>query len=343
MRSFILDPLLDPRWAALVERAPAASVFHHPAWLGLLTRRYRYPISAACVLDGDGVVAGLPIAHVASRLTGRRLVALPFSDACPPVVASDDPEAAAALRDAVAEARARSGGLDLEIRAPLEDLGGHVVPRFVQHELDLAPGAEHIERHVMRSQIRRGAAKARREGVEIERSTERDALDAFYRLHLRTRRRQGVPTQSKRFIDDFAALFALGLGFVLLARHRGAPIAAAVFLVLHDTMTYKYGASDERHLAVRPNNLLFLEAIRWACEHGIGRLDFGRTDLDNAGLRAFKSAWGAQERPLAYTYLADRPPSGGHGRAERALGVIIRHTPPVTGRAIGAALYRHAG
>jgi CelD/BcsL family acetyltransferase involved in cellulose biosynthesis len=319
-------------------------VFHHPAWLALLERRYRYSFTAPCVADDTGaLVAGLPVARVESRITGRRLVALPFSDLCPPLLAQPGDRSEAALTVALSRLRSHSG-LDLEIRAPLSGIpGAHVISRFVHHVLGLEGGAEHIERRVVRSQIRRGIAKARREGVSIELSTAPAALDAFYRLHLRTRRRQGIPTQPKRFVDGFAELFARDLGFTLVACHRGQPIAAAVFLYLHGTLTYKYGASDERHLALRPNNLLFAESIRWASEKGLTRLDLGRTELDNEGLRSFKGAWGAQERPLAYTYLAESPPREGPGQARRALTVLIRRSPPVASRVVGAMLYRHAG
>ena len=51
-------------------------------------------MSALCVIEDGEAVAGLPLARVESRLTGRRLVALPFSDVCPPVRRPEAGEAA---------------------------------------------------------------------------------------------------------------------------------------------------------------------------------------------------------------------------------------------------------
>ena len=65
-----------------------------------------------------------------------------------------------------------------------------------------------------------------------------------------------------------------------------------------------------RSLAARPNNLLFMEAIRWGCEHGFRSLDFGRTHWGQEGLRSFKLSWGAEERELRYRHL-------GPARAQR--------------------------
>src|SRR4051794_32053546 len=107
-RPLVLDPVTDPRWEAAV-RAPDATVFHHPAWLRVLREEYRHPIWAVCLEDDEGrVVAGLPVATVVSRLTGNRLVALPFSDVCPPVL-SGDLSRLPPLVDALDEERARRG------------------------------------------------------------------------------------------------------------------------------------------------------------------------------------------------------------------------------------------
>ncbi|MEA2149156.1 MAG: hypothetical protein QOD69_986 [Solirubrobacteraceae bacterium] len=338
----LLDPLGDARWLRLVARSPQASVFHHPLWLGLLARHYRYPLAVPAVLDAGGeAVAGLPVALVASRLTGRRLVALPFSDVCPPLVAQDAAAGAAAqLAGAVEELR-RSRDMPLEVRGAFPELGVPVA-RFHQHRIDLTPGLEEVQRATT-SQVRRNVRKARREGVEIRRRVDAGALEEFYALQLLTRRRQGVPTQPKAYVLGLGALLDAGHGFVSIARLAGRPVAAAVFLHAGGTLTYKYGASDRRFQHARPNNLLFADAIAWACEQGLRELDLGRTDLGNEGLRAFKRSWGAAEQPLAHTYAGGPAPSLGPSLPSRLLAPVIRRGPALTGRVIGEAFYRHAG
>lgn len=337
MRTELLDPRTDDRWEEFVGRASGATMFHHPAWLGLLATSYRYDFAASCLVDDAGrVVAGLPWARVESRLTGRRLVALPFSDACPPLTdgAPEDE-----LAHAVDEHR-RATGLGLEVRWRIEGLG-KTVHSYWRHTLQLEPDADAVAGRAS-SGIRRGVAKARREGLVFERRTDAAALHAFYKLHLQTRRHQGVPTQPKRFIDGLGALFERGHGFVALVNDDGRPIAAAVFLQLREHLTYKYGASDRSALARRPNNLLFAEVIRWACESGLRELDFGRTDLEHEGLRQFKRGWGAEEQPLHHTYSGMDVPSGDGSGVQRLLAPVIRHSPPAVGRLLGAA-YRHFG
>jgi CelD/BcsL family acetyltransferase involved in cellulose biosynthesis len=328
----LIDPITDARWLRFVEHSPEASIFHHPLWLRLLNERYGWHITSPALARDDGeLTAGLPLARVESRLTGRRLVALPFSDLCPPLGDT------AALAPVVEVQRAASR-LPLEVRDPYPALpGAHVVPLFFAHFVALDEQAEGRQAPVFRRNVR----TAGRAGVTIERRTDRHALETFFRLHLLTRRRQGVPTQPLRFIRAFESLFAAGLGHVALAVHDDRPIAAAVFLGTGRTLTYKYGASDRDALHLRPNNLLFAEQIAWARAEGYEVLDLGRTDPRAEGLRRFKRSLGSEEQQLSYTFVHMEPPR--HNRArDRVLTGVIRRSPPALGRAIGAALYRHA-
>jgi CelD/BcsL family acetyltransferase involved in cellulose biosynthesis len=340
-----VDPRAQGDWLALVERAPDASIFHHPAWLSLLHGAYGYAIEACCVAAPDGrLLGGLPVAEVSSRLTGRRLVALPFSDLCPPLIAPEAPPGTeVALRDALARLR-MDRGAPLEVRGDGPALRGAAPgERFHHHVIALEDDVAAVARRFTKPQVSRGVRRAVREGLQTRRCVDRAALLAFYRLHAATRRRLGVPTQPRRFILGFEELFQQGLGFVLLVHREGEPMAAAVFLAFGDTLLYKYGASDARWLQMRPNNLLFMEAIRWGCEHGMRTLDLGRTHWGQESLRAFKLGWGAQERELRYRYVGGGAPVARGARGQRMLAAVIRRTPPLAGRVIGEVLYRHAG
>lgn len=344
--SEVFDPIADKRWEEFVAKAPGATAFHHPAWLSLLARTYRYPIKACCIVDESGAIrAGLPIAAVGGALRRPRLAALPFSDHCAPLtLTGDDPALEARLLGAVDELR-RELGVPLEVRGAVPaSAEAQVVDTYHLHDIRLEPDVEAvIERFRRKSQLLRGARRAEREGLIVERHTDAHALAEFYRLHVGTRRRQGVPTQPRRFIMRFADLFAQGLGFVLVVRDGERPVAAAVFLSFNGTLIYKYGASDPAALGKRPNNLLFLEAIRWGCENGMHTLDLGRTDTGHETLRDFKLSWGADEHLLEYHELAEgERRTDGAGLARKA-APLIRRSPPMVGRLIGEALYRYAG
>jgi hypothetical protein len=90
------------------------------------------------------------------------------------------------------------------------------------------------------------------------------------------------------------------------------------------------------------NDLIFWSAIQWGCEHGFTSLDLGRTDLENHGLREFKSRWGAEEVPLSYSYYPSGP-GGGESRLLPLLKEIMRRSPPIVCRLAGELFYQYFG
>lgn len=339
----LIDPILDPGYAALIADGQDADIFHDRLWLELLRDEYGYEIGACVVRDDDRIEAAIPFAKIKSRLTGNRLVALPFSDHCPPVLAADAGlESLGMLGDALAT-HAKESRLDLTVHASLPSVPeGHVSERYVRHLLPLPADPDEAEKGMAKT-FRQKARQARRGGLQVERRTDAEALATFFRLHLETRHRLGVPTQPKSFIARFEKLFAAGQGCVWVVEDEGESICAAVFLTQGRNVTYKYSASTAASLNKRPNNLLLLEAVRHYAERGFAQIDLGRTDLDAEGLRRFKRSLGAEELPLAYTYLTEPAPLGEPSLKEKLMETTIRRGPPVVGRLAGQVLYRHVG
>jgi CelD/BcsL family acetyltransferase involved in cellulose biosynthesis len=355
--SGIVMTLADERWHALVEEAPDASIFHHPAWSGLLEECYGYRPFVAAVCDETGEIrAGVPVMEVASPLTGRRWISLPFTDHCRPLyrgaggavqVDLGEKDWSVALLEVLEDLRQDAGVASLELRTGFPPGAGVSLDESqVLHLLKLSPETEDVFDKFHRSQVQRNIRRAEREGIEVRRETGREGLDAFYALHLDTRRRLGVPVQPKRYFDLLQQrLLGTGLGFVLLAYSEGRPVAGAVFLTYKKTLTYKYGASRSDSWPLRPNHALFWTAIQWGCEQGFEVFDWGKTAADNDGLRRFKGHWGAEEFPLLYSVLGAEGQDGQHaavpGRLSDIMEVIIRKSPPFVCRTVGELLYKH--
>ena len=342
-RTEILE-LGDRRWADFVARHPGATPFHLPAWGRAVADCYGFRAFALASVDGaDRVAAGVPVVEVRRPLGRRRWVSLPFTDHCPPLLAEGVP--------APALARALRAGLDdagvgrLQIRAGVEDAAQDAVA--VRHLLTLEADPEAVRRRFHASQVQRNIRRAEREGVTVRVGAERtDLTEVFFGLHVRTRQRQGVPVQPRRFFDlIWDHVLAAGHGQVLVAEHAGVPVAAAVFLRHNGTVVYKFGASDASAWKLRPNHALFWTAIRTACESGDRAFDWGRTDYENTGLRAFKSEWGADELPLVYSTVGDAPAAEaaplGESRAARKLAKVIQRSPEWVCTGLGRALYRY--
>lgn len=328
----------DPRWLDFSGAARGGCIFHHPAWSELMARSYGFKPLLLAISGPEGDLrAGMPVIETRSR----RWTSLPFTDHCAPL--SLDADFLRGLTDFALASYRDLGLASLELRWPYPERPPvHPKEMFVIHNLALDSDFEAVAKRI-HSMHRRNAKNAQKRGVRLQSGVGKDELKAFYALHLETRRRQGTPVQPWGFFEALRSqVLEKGLGFILLAYHGQTCLAAAVFLHWGETLTYKYGASSADGLSLRPNDLLFTEAIRWGCEHGYKVLDFGRTDFANTGLREFKSRWGAVETPLTYSFIPAAP-DGRESRLVSLAQAIIRRSPSLVCRVTGELLYRYFG
>ena len=334
-------PLNDPDWAAFVDAHPDATCFHLPQWSQLLASCYGYSGFVVAERQPNGtILAGMPVLEVRQLTLRRRWACLPFSDACAPLVGSGG--SVQNLLAGADELRRQAKVDHLEVRdaATGSSWASHQVGVIQSHPLSRDLDAVFAG---FSSSARRNVRKAVRSGVEIRHGQGWDDVKQFYALHLRTRRRLGVPAQPQRYFRLLSdSMIANGHGTLLLAEHASEVVAGAVFLLGGRTVTYKYGAFDPAHWRLYPNNALMWFAMGWAAERGCTWFDWGRSGVEDTGLRQFKSSLGGQERPLRYTRIPEGKPEIG-GWAPRLLRPILTRSPAWVCRAAGELLYRYAG
>jgi hypothetical protein len=337
-----INPLQHPNWDALVTSQPDFSFFHGTAWAKVLTETYGYTPHYFVVKDADKIHSLLPLMEVDSWLTGRRGIALPFTDDCEPF-GPDDVSFKKFFQEAVEFGKKR-GWKHLECRGGRNFFGD--IPAslsFYGHSLDLAASEEKLFAR-LKSSVRRAIRKAEKDGVTVEISQGMEAMKIFYSLQCKTRKKHGLPPQPfSFFLNIHKHILSQNLGMAALASWRKIPIAASVYFHLGDRAIFKYGASDGAFQYLRGNNLVMWEAVKWYSRRGAKKLHLGRTSVANEGLRRFKLGWGAEEQKIEYVkydlrndrFVTDTDESSGwHNR-------LFKMMPNVLSRMAGAALYRH--
>jgi hypothetical protein len=338
-----VDPTGDARWDADLAACPGATFFHGAAWAGVLKESYGFTPTYFAQRDSAGLRSLLPLMEVDSWLTGRRGVALPFTDECPPLSAG--PESFRRLHRAALDHAGTRRWKYLEFRGG-RTLFGEVPASaaFLGHSLDLSrPEGELFAG--FDSSVRRAIRKAEQGGLTIQFSQDIEAVRAFHGLLLKTRKRHGVPPQPFHFFASIHRhVLARNKGWVVLARLGGVPVAGAMYFHFGHKVIYKYGASDEAFQHLRANNLVMWRAIARYAGEGYTLLDFGRTAMENKGLRKFKLDWGSVERRVEYARF-DRREGSFVVPGEALSGWQIRLfkvLPDWLFQWIGSALYRHA-
>ena len=118
-------------------------------------------------------------------------------------------------------------------------------------------------------------------------------MEEFYSLHLKTRKKLGVPIQPKSFFNIiYDEIIKKELGFIVITYADSLPIGAGVFFGFEDVLTYKYSASDPEKLKLRPNHLMLWGAFQEGIKKGYKYFDFGKTEIQNEGLKEVQSRVG---------------------------------------------------
>lgn len=341
-----INPLEDPRWAEFVERHSRASVFHTQGWLEALQRTYGYkPVVITTNPPNEQLTNGLVFCRIVSWLTGRRLVSLPFSDHCEPLVNSA--ENLRLLLLSLQGTIEKENWKCIEIRPLSSNVEGESafgkLKTYCFHTLDLRRDLDEIFRTFHRSCVQRKIRRAEREGLEYQTGRCEELLRKFYHLLLVTRRRHQLMPQPLDWFRNLVNCLREKLT-IHVASKGGQPIASIVTLRHKDTVVYKYGCSDANFNRLGSMAFLFWQTIQEAKRDGIQMFDLGRSDCENAGLVAFKDRWGAT-RSLS-TYLQHPPGvvlAGSRGWRTRVSKEILKRLPDSLLSLTGELFYRHIG
>jgi CelD/BcsL family acetyltransferase involved in cellulose biosynthesis len=348
-----IQPLNDRRWAKFVTTNAQASLFHSPEWLDALRQTYGYePIAFTTAPPGDDLTNGIVFCRVDSWLTGRRLVSLPFSDYCQPLVqGQEDLE----ILIAAVERELQAGGWRYIEMRPLEPTDAtsrscHAAAIYRHHHLDLRPDLETLFRNFHKSSIQRKIRRAEREDLAYREGSSESLLGSFYELLVHTRQRHSVPPQPKKWFRTLMDAFGEALKIRIALKDR-KPVAAMLTIRYKDTLVYKYGGSDARFSNLGGMQLLYWKSIQEAKNADLQVFDLGRSDAHQSGLITFKRRWGATESTLTYcrcTASNRRPhifdPGGASSSWKMRMAKrAFAHVPADFLSIVGTLLYKHVG
>lgn len=305
------------------------SIFHHPSWFSVLNKTYGFDVK---VLGMSG--RGVPFV-----VRNNKYISLPFSDYVKVLITKEEAD------DILGELIKNNPGVKIEIRDKYEGLGFENKLVGYIHTLSLLKSEEEIFNNFNKSNVIRNIKKAEKSGLHYYFSNQINDLEIFYYLHLLTRKKLGIPIQPKKFfLYLHQAIISKGMGFIEIVKIGEIPIASAIFLGICNRITYKFGASNTKYLEYRPNHLLFWAAIKESKRRGFEIFDFGRTELENEGLRKFKLGWGTKEEPLYYSYYP-KAPNDSRFRfiKNKIVAPIIRNSPKFICRLSGELFYKYFG
>lgn len=343
MEIIALNPVSDKRWLEFIENREDCSIFHHPSWIRVLQNQYSFSAFCLCSTGSDKrITGGIVICEVRGITGTKKWISLPFTDHCMPLADSSDE--LKLLLSYLSELAAKKKIANIEIRfvSPGNSGFANELDSYL-HVLTLDKRPGEIFRSFDKTRVQQCITKSQKEELRVTISHSAYALEEFYKLHLKTRRKLGVPVQSKQFFKClFTEIIESQMGFICMVEKNSTSLSAGIFAGYSKTLTYKYGASDPQMLHLKPNHLMLWGAIQEAHKRGFRFFDFGKTDLDNKGLRDFKNGWAAVESELYYSYSPKPPGDKLPGfLMKKFIPSIIRKSPAFVCRWSGELFYKY--
>ncbi|MCH7760266.1 GNAT family N-acetyltransferase [candidate division TA06 bacterium] len=345
-----INPREDARWDLFVNSHPYGTIYHHSAWQEVIEQTYHHTPSYWVLEDENhSIRGGIAFFLIRSPLTGNRAVSLPYSDSGDPLVDTvhDLRVLFRTLREEMDENLSYFEIRTFRGSAMLDNRLFQKKDYYKSFLLDLNNSTEDLWKGFHPKAVRYAIRKAERSGIRIREGKDERDMQTFYRLHVKTRRRHGVPPQPYAFFQNiWKILVSKGLAFLLLAEVKGKEIAGSLFLHHNKTLYHKFNSSDPEFLHYQPNHLLLWTAIQRGCQEGFQWLDFGRTSPDNQGLMEFKRRWGTREMAMPYFYFPEvRGITSTEERSfkYRLMTTFWRKAPLALNKWGGKILYRHLG
>lgn len=331
-------------WDEMVMSFDDYCFFHSQSWARVLFSAYGYKPCYFTLWKKDKLYGVIPMAEIASAVSGKRGNCLPFTDHCRPLI-MDAEDFQIILRNIIETGQQRKwrrvefrGGQKYMPSAPK-------TATYNLHLLKLISDEEALLK-TFRNSTKRNIKNALQKEITIDISTDMSSVKEFYRLNCITRRHHGVPPQPFYFFQSIQNhVLSKDQGMIVLARYNREPIAGALFFHFGRKAMYKYGASRRDFLGIRPNNLVMWEAIKWYCKNGYAEFDMGRSEIGNKGLNQFKNGWRATVEDLFY-YTFDITQMKFSRQKEKMttnINRIFQKMPLPVLRIIGQLAYRHMG
>lgn len=280
------------------------SLFYSPNWISVLHRVYGFEMFTAIDASQNLDIHFALVDNIAEK----KLVSLPFSDYTDidNNRSEDYREIVEAMKMEFPEVPILFKTIGKKENTEDNPVFGRVTRNALYHRI--ATDAEVDAADIQSSSFRRNVKQAQKTGVRVQLKRDRTALKDFYGMYhgLRLGKFGSIPQPYPFFEAIFEEFLEKDKGFLMEASYKNKPIASIMVLQYGDILYYKFGASTEESLDLRPNNLIFDVLISHAIDNGFKAVDLGLSGTGESykGLVRFKESMGGRATPIIY-YRSD--------------------------------------
>lgn len=345
MNIVCIDPQSDPLWQEVINQHES-DIFHSPQWFRVLADTYDFDIRAQVVVNGTDVPKGGMVYCKVEDMMGPRILSLPFSDFCDPLISGQ--EEWNCLANTFLAEHCPISFRCVHNDLPVRDNRLPIVGEDKWHCVDLQPDLETIWDD-LNGAARRAIRKAQRAGVVVRIAQSKEDLRAFFELHLGVRKYKfGLLAQPYHFFESIWERFIeANNGALMLATYQDQVIGGIMFLEWNNRLYYKFNASHPDYISHRPNDLLLWEGLQYGKSKNFTYLDFGISETEHEGLVRYKRKFATTEKTI---YSVRYKPEGQPTQKENQMRQLLPQltdlftdsaTPDMVTEKAGDVLYRY--
>lgn len=292
MKFTITNNINDRRIIPFLITDKRATIYHHPAWLKAISKTFGHTAYYLILENNNAEIEGLfPFIAATSIITGKRIISLPFTNYCDPLL---DKEIFAEAIEEIKEALPEFRELDIRTLGDYSDSlkKFSLDSLYFTHILILGGSIDETFKSFHPTSVRASIRRSEKHHLGVRQGTNLDDLKSFYHLEVSLRKRLSLPPLPFLFYKNiWHELSKYDLISIPLIIKDDKVIAAGFILNFKDTYYLEYTASNRRFINSYPNHKLFFEVIKTAHLKHATKVDFGRSSIDNESLIKFKEKW----------------------------------------------------
>ena len=282
------------KWDDFVHKSPACGFYHLYGWRRVMENTYGHETFYIMARDGEAIRGILPLFEVRWPGGKKHIYSMPGG-----LVADGERVFDCLFAEAGRIAKGRKAR-SLVIRDGLQRWpAANEIENKKAYYTCYLPLERDTDKMWKRfnDKARNQVRKARRSGLSV--SSHEEGVEIFYRLYARHMRDLGTPAIPLRFFKNMHETFCRDMK-ILFVKHNNRIIGGMLLCLLKDLASDPFAVSLKEYRALCPNNILYWEAISFACRQGKKYFDMGRSQ-PASGTFHFKKQWNPEIRRL-YNY-----------------------------------------